>query len=190
MFCYHHPIGFFAGRFPDNLSNIGEHAWCLRRSRDTRNSSQTCILWAWKWFFWALRFWFHKVHLPVHLCLNPLFSNVYQLISSPGCNWIIFRNNHDIRHSLNTNPLTSFSHLETVIEDLAFIYSNSGVSLAIVAGDGLPYLVSVIPEGPSVNGELAGADCDPVRISREEIIIVGGKCGVLAMVDVCMRRAS
>ena len=41
-----------------------------------------------------------------------------------------------------------------VIEDLALIYSNSGVGLAIVAGDGLPYLASVVPEGPAVSAEL------------------------------------
>jgi proteasomal ATPase-associated factor 1 len=68
--------------------------------------------------------------------------------------------------SLGT-PLTSFSRLETVVEDLAFIYSssssNSGVGLAIATADGLPYLASVVPEGPAVSAELVGADCDPVR---------------------------
>lgn len=60
-------------------------------------------------------------------------------------------------------PLTSFSRLETVVEDLAFTYSNSGVGLAIATADGLPYLASVVPEGPAVAAELVGADCDPVR---------------------------
>ena len=60
-------------------------------------------------------------------------------------------------------PLTSFSRLETVIEDLAFMYSDSGVDLAIATADGLPYLANVVPEGPAVGAELVGADCDPVR---------------------------
>lgn len=64
--------------------------------------------------------------------------------------------------SLGT-PLTSFSRLETVVEDLSFIYTNSDVGLAIATADGLPYVASVVPEGPAVSGELVGADCDPVR---------------------------
>ena len=60
-------------------------------------------------------------------------------------------------------PLTSFSRLETVIEDLSFTYSNLGVGLAIATADGLPYLASVVPEGPAVSAELVGVDCDPVR---------------------------
>lgn len=64
--------------------------------------------------------------------------------------------------SLGT-PLTSFSRLETAIEDLAIILKNSGVDLAIATSDGLPYLASVVPEGPAVSAELVGADCDPVR---------------------------
>ena len=61
------------------------------------------------------------------------------------------------------NPLTSFNRLETVIEDLAFIFNTSRVCLAIATADGLPYIASVAPEGPAVNAELVGADCDPVR---------------------------
>ena len=61
-------------------------------------------------------------------------------------------------------PLTSFSRLGSAIEDFAFVYSsNSGVGLAVAAADGLPYIASVVPEGPAVNAELVGADCDPVR---------------------------
>ena len=50
--------------------------------------------------------------------------------------------------------LTSFIRLETVIEDLAFIYSDSGVGLAIATANGLPYLTSVVPERPAVSAEL------------------------------------
>jgi proteasomal ATPase-associated factor 1 len=60
--------------------------------------------------------------------------------------------------------LTSFSRLETVIEDLAFVQTGaSSVGLAIATSDGLPYIADVLPEGPMVNAELVGADCDPVR---------------------------
>ena len=61
-------------------------------------------------------------------------------------------------------PLTSFSRLGSAIEDFAFVYSShSGVGLAVATADGLPYIASVVPEGPAVNAELVGADCDPVR---------------------------
>ena len=60
--------------------------------------------------------------------------------------------------------LTSFSRLETVIEDIAFIQNgDSSVGLAIATSDGLPYVASVLPEGPMVSAELVGVDCDPVR---------------------------
>lgn len=60
--------------------------------------------------------------------------------------------------------LTSFSRLETVIEDIAFVQNgDSSVGLAIATSDGLPYVASVLPEGPMVSAELVGVDCDPVR---------------------------
>ncbi|CAA7263921.1 unnamed protein product [Cyclocybe aegerita] len=61
------------------------------------------------------------------------------------------------------SPLTSFSRLETEIEDLAFVRSGTEVALAIATSDGLPYVANVLPEGPSVKAELIGVDCDPVR---------------------------
>jgi proteasomal ATPase-associated factor 1 len=61
--------------------------------------------------------------------------------------------------------LASFSRLETVIEDIAFVQTGAtgSVGLAIATSDGLPYIASVLPEGPMVHAELIGADCDPVR---------------------------
>ncbi|KDR78044.1 hypothetical protein GALMADRAFT_245020 [Galerina marginata CBS 339.88] len=64
--------------------------------------------------------------------------------------------------SLGT-PLTSFKRLETSVEDLAFLQKDGEVGLAIATSDGLPYIASVVPEGPSVTAELLGVDCDPVR---------------------------
>jgi proteasomal ATPase-associated factor 1 len=62
------------------------------------------------------------------------------------------------------SQLTSFSRLETVIEDIAFVQNGeSSVGLAIATSDGLPYVASVLPEGPMVSAELVGVDCDPVR---------------------------
>ncbi|KIM37766.1 hypothetical protein M413DRAFT_448280 [Hebeloma cylindrosporum] len=63
-----------------------------------------------------------------------------------------------------STQLTSFSRLETVIEDIAFVQNgDNSVGLAIATSDGLPYVASVLPEGPMVSSELVGADCDPVR---------------------------
>ena len=53
----------------------------------------------------------------------------------------------------------------------------SFIAIQAIVAAGLPYLASVVPEGPAVSAELEGVDCNPVRISREEIITVGGKCG-------------
>jgi len=70
--------------------------------------------------------------------------------------------------SLDT-PLTSFRRNDAGIDDLAFV-SNLGadperheVGLAIATVDGLPYVASIIPEGPGIAAELIGVDCDPVR---------------------------
>ncbi|KAF9555201.1 WD40 repeat-like protein [Agrocybe pediades] len=64
-------------------------------------------------------------------------------------------------------PLTSFKRLDTSIEGLAFIRragdQESVVELAVATSDGLPYIASVVPEGPMVDAELVGVDCDPVR---------------------------
>jgi proteasomal ATPase-associated factor 1 len=63
-------------------------------------------------------------------------------------------------------PLTSFRRLDTSIADLAFVGTHgggAGVGLAVATADGLPYVASVVPEGPAVAAELVGVDCDPVR---------------------------
>ncbi|KAF8883917.1 WD40-repeat-containing domain protein [Gymnopilus junonius] len=63
-----------------------------------------------------------------------------------------------------TTPLTSFRRLETSIEDLSFVQNNGAeVGLAVATSDGLPYVASVVPEGPAVSAELVGVDCDSVR---------------------------
>ncbi|KIJ98347.1 hypothetical protein K443DRAFT_680870 [Laccaria amethystina LaAM-08-1] len=71
---------------------------------------------------------------------------------------------YDIR-SLDT-PLTSFSRTEGGVEDLDFTSTSEEVGLAIATTDGLPYIASIIPEGPGVAAELIGVDCDPVRNIR------------------------
>ena len=65
-----------------------------------------------------------------------------------------------------TTPVTSFSRMQTGIEDLAFVSRNNGsgdLGLAIATSDGLPYVASVVPEGPTTSTELVGVDCDAVR---------------------------
>ncbi|KAF9523680.1 WD40-repeat-containing domain protein [Crepidotus variabilis] len=66
-----------------------------------------------------------------------------------------------------TTPLTSFSRMQAGVEDLAFLpggYDEPGeVNVAVATSDGLPFVAGVIPEGPTVNAELVGVDCDPVR---------------------------
>ena len=66
--------------------------------------------------------------------------------------------------SLNS-PLTSFARMKGEIEDIAFMSRNNNgvVSLAIASSDGLPYVASILPEGPGVLAELVGVDCDAVR---------------------------
>ncbi len=63
-------------------------------------------------------------------------------------------------------PVTSFSRMQTGIEDLSFVSRNNGsgdVGLAIATSDGLPYVASVVPEGPTTSAELVGVNCDAVR---------------------------
>ncbi|KAF8153750.1 WD40-repeat-containing domain protein [Crassisporium funariophilum] len=90
------------------------------------------------------------------------YSFSHNLLATGSASGIITL--YDTR-SLGT-PLTSFSRLETVVEDLAFLQNGSAVGLAIATADGLPYVASVIPEGPAVSAELVGVDCDPVRRIR------------------------
>lgn len=70
---------------------------------------------------------------------------------------------YDVRSlSSSSLPLTSFRRNEAGISDLAFQYRQQRVGLAIATTDGLPYIASIIPEGPGIQTELVGIDCDPV----------------------------
>jgi len=92
---------------------------------------------------------------------------------------------YDVR-ALET-PLTTFRRNTASIEDLEFLTlvaspsspplsdgvngdmmegDGPEVGLAIATEDGLPYVASVRPSGPSVRSELVGPDCDPVRAIR------------------------
>jgi proteasomal ATPase-associated factor 1 len=71
---------------------------------------------------------------------------------------------YDIRSF--TNALTSFTRMESEIENIAFVSQHNGsgsVSLAIATSDGLPYVASIVPEGPAIRAELVGSDCDAVK---------------------------
>ncbi|KXN87837.1 Proteasomal ATPase-associated factor 1 [Leucoagaricus sp. SymC.cos] len=75
-----------------------------------------------------------------------------------------------------TAPLTLFRRNEASISDIEFAPQSPSTSsidgegynvgLAIATTDGLPYIASLIPEGPGVQAELIGVDCDPVRNIR------------------------
>jgi proteasomal ATPase-associated factor 1 len=81
---------------------------------------------------------------------------------------------YDVRSlssSSSPPPLTSFRRNEAGISDLSFQYHQQRVGLAIATTDGLPFIASIIPEGPGVQTELIGVDCDPVgniRVVRDE----------------------
>ncbi|KAF5353356.1 hypothetical protein D9756_007802 [Leucocoprinus leucothites] len=74
------------------------------------------------------------------------------------------------------SPLTLFRRNESSINDIEFVPQTQdatsadsqgyNVGLAIATADGLPYIASLIPEGPGVQAELIGVDCDPVRNIR------------------------
>lgn len=66
-------------------------------------------------------------------------------------------------------PVTSFSRNSACIEDLAFISQSDKedeVGVVVATEDGLPYVISIRPEGPAVLSELIGSDCDAVRVVR------------------------
>jgi len=102
---------------------------------------------------------------------SPLYSIAYapssSLVATGSSTGII--SVYDTR-SLNT-PLASFSRNGAAVENLVFIDvpSSSGsreAGLAVATEDGLPYVVGVRPEGPVVQAELIGTDCDAVRCIR------------------------
>ncbi|KAI0090242.1 WD40 repeat-like protein [Irpex rosettiformis] len=92
------------------------------------------------------------------------YSSAHSLLATGSLNGVVMV--YDTR-SLGT-PLTSFKRNGASIEDVAFISSTSSgeVGLAIATSDGLPYVASIRPEGPSVRAELIGTDCDGVRCVR------------------------
>ena len=51
--------------------------------------------------------------------------------------------------------MTSLDVLQSFGSDLAFIYRNSGIALAISTADGLLYLATVIPEKPATTELIA-----------------------------------
>lgn len=94
---------------------------------------------------------------------SPLYSIAYSptssLVATGSSTGVITV--YDTR-SLAT-PLTTFSRNGASVEDLTFIAGGRDVGLAVATEDGLPYVVSVRPEGPAVHAELVGTDCDAVR---------------------------
>ncbi|KAG6828573.1 hypothetical protein H0H92_007503 [Tricholoma furcatifolium] len=51
------------------------------------------------------------------------------------------------------------------VEDLTF-FGREDAQLVVATSDGLPYVASILPDGPVVSSELVGGDCDPVRSVR------------------------
>jgi proteasomal ATPase-associated factor 1 len=64
--------------------------------------------------------------------------------------------------------LTSFVRNPTPVEDLSIIAREGELDLAVATADGLPYVVSVAPNGPVVSAELVGSDCDAVRAVKAD----------------------
>ena len=63
-------------------------------------------------------------------------------------------------------PLTSFARNRASIEDLGIREYTAEGEVVVVTEDGSPYIVGVRPDGPQVNAELIGSDCDVVRMVR------------------------
>ncbi|KAF8512950.1 WD40-repeat-containing domain protein [Hysterangium stoloniferum] len=63
-----------------------------------------------------------------------------------------------------SDPLFSFQRNGASVEEMAFVpTTDAEVRLAIASADGLPYVASIIPEGPEVVEELVGYNYDAVR---------------------------
>lgn len=77
-----------------------------------------------------------------------------------------------------SSPLTSFARNEASIEDLIF---TSAGGLAVATDDGLPFIAKVSEDGPGVEMELVGGDCEGVRIvrAREGELWTAGDDGVV-----------
>ena len=88
------------------------------------------------------------------------------------------------------SPLTSFARMKGEIEDIAFVSPEKGVvSLAIATSDGLPYVASVLPEGPGVWAELVGVDCDAVSLleAMKTERIFGVRAMMVSLGDICFK---
>jgi proteasomal ATPase-associated factor 1 len=83
--------------------------------------------------------------------------------------------------ALETGTVTSFMRNSSAIEDIAFVdltsQSGAGTGVTIAAADALPYVASVLPEGPHVVAELLGVDCERVAHVRVQGVGTWGECG-------------
>ncbi|PPQ99585.1 hypothetical protein CVT24_005164 [Panaeolus cyanescens] len=124
-----------------------------------------------------------KVESPLN---TVIYDSVHHILSTGSDKGLV--SVYDSR-SLDT-PLTSFSRLEAGVNDLAFVDGKEGESrvyIAVASGDGLPFVASVVPEGPMVAAELVGVDCDAVRHIRARRT-VEGRTEIWTASDDCVIR--
>ncbi|KAJ3513899.1 hypothetical protein NLJ89_g2701 [Agrocybe chaxingu] len=148
---------------PDGEEHPPPAATDPRQVPETSSKVIVCGLQSGEFQFFDLGFKKSIFRSPTSQTSSPVtsiaYSEVDNLLATGSASGVVTL--YDTR-SLGSS-LTSFSRLETEIEDLAFVRSGTEVALAIATSDGLPYVANVLPEGPSVKIELIGADCDPVR---------------------------
>ena len=65
-----------------------------------------------------------------------------------------------------STPLTWFARNRASVEDLGIRGHTAEAEVVVVTEDGLPYVAGVRPDGPQVQTELVGPNCDAVRIVR------------------------
>jgi len=72
---------------------------------------------------------------------------------------------HDVR-ALET-PMTTFCRNDALVESLSFLH-NDGEQVNLVVGteDGMAFVANIRPEGPSVEAEIVGGDCDAVHVVK------------------------
>ncbi|KLO13392.1 WD40 repeat-like protein [Schizopora paradoxa] len=91
------------------------------------------------------------------------YSSSHNLLSTGSIRGIV--SVYDTRRL--ATPLATFSRNGSSIEDLAFVSADSPtVGIAIASEDGLPYTAGLAADGPRVDAELIGADCEAVRVIR------------------------
>jgi len=97
------------------------------------------------------------------------YSTSHNLVSTGSIRGIVTV--YDTRQ-LST-PLATFSRNGASVEDLTFVAESkepgsdlSTIGIAIATEDGLPYIAAIGPEGPQVDAELIGVDCEAVRVIR------------------------